>query len=159
MGDEGERAVATRLTRVLAIDDDASILDLIQHALTPQRGYQVTTATNGEQGLELYRRERPDCIIVDVYMPVMDGFKFLRAIRGDGASAHAPVIILSALADGPHELTGALSGVDEYMAKPFKPSALCSAIERVIQITPEERERRLERLAAEEHQDDEDSKG
>src|SRR5262249_20817842 len=130
------------------IDDDERILDLIRHALSPERGYEVTTANDGRRGLELFERDRPDCVIVDVYMPVMDGFQFLRALRGDAAATHTPVIILSALADEPPELTGASSGVDEYVPKPFKPSALCASIDRVMRITPEERERRLERLAA-----------
>jgi len=74
----------------------------------------------------------------------------LRCIRGDSESAHTPLIILSAMIEEDDQMTGLLSGVDEYLAKPFKPSVLCATLERVMQITPEERERRLLQLAAEE---------
>ncbi|HEV2405045.1 MAG TPA: hypothetical protein VGR88_06310, partial [Ktedonobacterales bacterium] len=60
------------------------------------------------------------------------------------------LIILSAMIEDDDQLTGLLSGVDEYLAKPFKPSVLCAALERVMRITPEEREQRLQRLAADE---------
>jgi len=135
--------------RVLAIDDDAHILDLITSALGTLRGYEVVTASHGAEGLELFHRLRPDCVIVDVQMPVMNGFQFLRAIRGDPASAHVPVIILSVRNEEAYQRTAAYSGVDEYMPKPFKLSALCATIERVTQITPEERVRRQQRLADE----------
>src|SRR5260221_164916 len=112
-------------------------------------GYEVVTASHGAEGLELFHRLRPDCVIVDVQMPVMNGFQFLRAIRGDPASAHVPVIILSVRNEEVYQRTAAYSGVDEYMPKPFKLSALCATIERVTQITPEERVRRQQRLADE----------
>jgi DNA-binding response OmpR family regulator len=133
--------------KVLVIDDDARIVELIRHTVAMHGKYDVLVAYDGVQGLERFYDERPDCVIVDVLMPHMDGYQVVRAIRGDGASAHTPMIILSALAEEEDQLTGMFSGVDEYMAKPFKPSALCATLERVMQITPEERERRLERLA------------
>ena len=135
--------------RVLAIDDDAQILDLISSALGTLRGYEVVTASHGAEGLELFHRLRPDCVIVDVQMPVMNGFQFLRAIRGDPASANVPVIILSVRNEEAYQQTAAYSGVDEYMPKPFKLSVLCATIERVTQITPEERILRQQQLADE----------
>jgi two-component system alkaline phosphatase synthesis response regulator PhoP len=133
---------------VLAIDDDPTILEVIAHALGTLRGYEVRTAETGAKGLELYHQEPADCVIVDVKMPEMDGFQFLRALRGDPASAQTPVIVLSALTAEPYPETGWLSGADEYMQKPFKPSALCAMVERVLQITPEERAERAKRFAA-----------
>jgi DNA-binding response OmpR family regulator len=100
------------------------------------------------EGLERFNSEQPDCVIVDVKMPRMDGYQVVRCIRGDLASAHTPLIILSAMNEADDKLTGVLSGVDEYLAKPFKPSVLCATLERVMQITPEQREQRLTRLAA-----------
>jgi len=100
------------------------------------------------EGLERFNSEQPDCVIVDVKMPRMDGYQVVRCIRGDLASAHTPLIILSAMNEADDKLTGVLSGVDEYLAKPFKPSVLCATLERVMLITPEQREQRLTRLAA-----------
>jgi DNA-binding response OmpR family regulator len=133
--------------RVLVIDDDPTILDLIRYALGRLDRYEVVTAVNGADGLQSYFDALPDCVIVDIGMPVMDGFQFVRAIRGHSISANTPIIVLSALTDEDHQTTGALSGVDMYVAKPFKVSALCAALERALQITPEERARRIEDLA------------
>jgi DNA-binding response OmpR family regulator len=133
--------------RVLVIDDDPTILELIRHALGRLDRYEVVTAVNGAEGLQSYFDALPDCVIVDIGMPVMDGFQFVRAIRGHSVSANTPIIVLSALTDNDHQTTGALSGVDEYVAKPFKVNVLCAALERALQITPEERERRIQDLA------------
>ena len=137
--------------KVLVIDDNPTIVELIRHAVRMQGKYDVVVAYDGVQGLECFHNEHPDCVIVDVRMPRMDGYQVVRCIRGDSASAHTPLIILSAMLEDDEQLTGILSGVDEYLAKPFKPSVLCATLERVMQITPSEREERIERLAAEEN--------
>jgi two-component system alkaline phosphatase synthesis response regulator PhoP len=147
-GAEFEQASAPK--KVLVIDDNRTIVELVRHAVRMQGKYDVVVAYDGVQGLEQFYSERPDCVIVDVLMPRMDGYQVVRCIRGDSASAHTPLIILSAMSEDDDQLTGLLSGVDEYLAKPFKPSVLCAALERVMAITPEEREQRIQRLAADE---------
>lgn len=137
-----------RHKKVLVIDDNPTIVELVRHAVGMYGNYDVVVAYDGVQGLECFYNEHPDCVIVDVKMPRMDGYQLVRCIRGDGASAHTPLIILSAMTEDDDQMTGIFSGVDEYLAKPFKPSALCATLERVMQITPEERERRLEQLGA-----------
>jgi DNA-binding response OmpR family regulator len=134
--------------KVLIIDDSPMIVELIRNVVTMTGSYDVVVAYDGVAGLEKFYQERPDCVIVDVKMPRMDGYQVVRCIRGDIASAHTPLIILSALNEEVDHLTGLLSGVDEYLAKPFKPSALCATLERVMNITPEERVHRIENLAA-----------
>jgi two-component system alkaline phosphatase synthesis response regulator PhoP len=134
--------------KVLVIDDNETIVELIRHAIGMQGKYNVVVAYDGVQGLERFYNEHPDCVIVDDKMPRMDGYQVVRCIRGDSASAHTPLIILSALTEDDDQMTGLLSGVDEYLAKPFRPSVLCAALDRVMQITREEREERLERLAS-----------
>src|SRR4029079_676576 len=94
--------------RVLVVDDDPTILELIRHALGRLNRYEVVTAVNGADGLQSYFRALPDCVIVDVDMPVMDGFQFVRAIRGHSVSANTPIIVLSALTDHNHTNTGPL---------------------------------------------------
>lgn len=153
----GAAAPAQDKKKVLVIDDDRRIVELIRHTVAMHGQYDVLVAYDGVQGLERFYDERPDCVIVDVLMPRMDGFQVVRAIRGDAASAHTPLIILSALYEQTDQLTGFCSGVDEYVAKPFKPSALCQTLERVMRITPEERERRIEELACAASASDEDS--
>ena len=134
--------------KVLVIDDNPTIVELIRHAVGLQGKYQVVVAYDGVQGLERFHEEQPDCVIVDVKMPKMDGYQVVRCIRGDQTSANTPLIILSAMLEDDDKLTGLLSGVDEYLAKPFKPSVLCATLERVMEITPREREERIQALAA-----------
>jgi two-component system alkaline phosphatase synthesis response regulator PhoP len=133
--------------KVLVIDDNSTIVELIRHAVGMHGKYDVVVAYDGVQGLERFYIERPDCVIVDVKMPRMDGYQVVRCIRGDSSTAHTPLIILSAMVEEDDQLTGLLSGVDEYLAKPFKPSVLYATLERVMQITPEERELRITQLA------------
>jgi DNA-binding response OmpR family regulator len=139
--------------KILVIDDNPTIVELIRHAVNMQGKYSVVVAYDGVQGLEQFHAEHPDCVIVDVRMPRMDGYQVVRCIRGDTSSAHTPLIILSAMIEEDDRLTGLLSGVDEYVAKPFKPSVLCATLERVMQITPEERANRIERLALQDMSD------
>ena len=139
--------VTARRKKVLVIDDNHTIVELIRHVVVRTGRYDVVVAYDGVEGLEQFYRELPDCVIVDVRMPRMDGYQLVRCIRGDHATAHTPIIILSAMIENDDQMTGMLSGVDEYLAKPFRPSVLCAALERVLQISPEERLQRLEHLA------------
>ncbi len=135
--------------KVLIIDDTKSIVEYIRHALISLGYEDIIEAYDGVMGLEQFYRERPDCVIVDVKMPGLDGYQVVRAIRGDLSAANTPLIILSALQQPDQQLTGLLSGVDEYLPKPFKPSLLAAALDRVMKITPEERAQRMEDLASE----------
>jgi DNA-binding response OmpR family regulator len=134
------------MKKVLVIDDNPTIVELIKYAVNLQRGYHVLVAYDGVQGLESVYREHPDCVIIDVKMPRMDGYQLVRSLRGDARTADIPMIILSAMTREQDQMTGLLSGVDEYLTKPFKPSALNGAIERVLRLTPAERQRRMDRL-------------
>jgi DNA-binding response OmpR family regulator len=133
--------------KVLVIDDSKTIVELIRHAMLLHGGFEVVVAYDGVEGLNQFYQEQPDCVVVDVLMPGLDGYQFVRSIRGDSAYANTPLIILSALYGKDDVLTGLLSGVDAYMPKPFTPSKLLAELERVMRITPNERTDRLERLA------------
>lgn len=130
--------------KVLIIDDNPSIVDIIRHAILMHGVYAPITAHDGVEGLEKYYEEHPVAVIIDAKMPRMDGFQLLRCLRGDAASAGTALIMLTALVRSDDQLAGLLSGADEYLTKPFKPSALMAAIERALLVTPEERLARLE---------------
>ena len=151
MMDEGISVVAqpvqTRRQKVLIIEDTQTIVELIRYALQRFGYTDIIAAYDGIQGLEAFYRERPDCVIVDVRMPGLDGYQVVRTIRGDTETANTPLVILSAYQEPDQRLTGLLSGVDEYLPKPFKPSELAAALDRVMKITPEERSQRIEDLA------------
>lgn len=134
------------MRKVLVIDDNPTIVELIKYAVNLQGSYEVAVAYDGVQGLEAVFTEHPDCVIIDVKMPRMDGYQLVRCLRGDARTANIPLIILSAMTRDTDQMTGLLSGVDEYLTKPFKPSALNAAIERVLRLTPADRQRRLEML-------------
>ncbi len=134
------------MKKVLVIDDNPTIVELIKYAVNLQGTYQVVVAYDGVQGLERVYVEQPDCVIIDVKMPRMDGYQLVRCLRGDSRTANTPLIILSAMTREEDQLTGLLSGVDEYLTKPFKPSALNAAIDRVLLLTPADRQRRMDYL-------------
>ncbi|HVB22208.1 MAG TPA: response regulator [Ktedonobacteraceae bacterium] len=134
------------MKKVLVIDDNPTIVELIKYAVNLQSAYNVVVAYDGIQGLEQVYKERPDCIIIDVKMPRMDGYQLVRYLRGDASTANIPLIILSAMTRDEDQMTGFLSGVDEYLTKPFKPVALNATIERVLLLTPADRQRRMDLL-------------
>ncbi len=134
------------IKKVLVIDDNPTIVELIKYAVNLQGSYQVVVAYDGVQGLERVFAEQPDCVIIDVKMPKMDGYQLVRCLRGDMRTADVPLIILSAMTRDEDQMTGLLSGADEYLTKPFKPTALNAAIERVSRLTPAERQLRTDSL-------------
>jgi len=134
------------MKKVLVIDDNPTIVELIKYAVNLQGSYNVVVAYDGVQGLERVYAEHPDCVIIDVKMPLMDGYQLVRCLRGDARTADTPLIILSAMTREQDQMTGMLSGVDEYLTKPFKPSALNATIERVLRLTPAERQQRMDHL-------------
>src|SRR5260370_30731646 len=134
---QGPQFRAQAAKKVLVIDDSPAIVDFVRHAVQQQGKYEVVVAYDGVQGLERYYAERPDCVVVDVMMPKMDGFQFVRCLRGDTKTSQTPLIIITALASPDKELIGYLSGADEYIPKPFKPSVLCAALDRVLSLTPQ----------------------
>ena len=134
--------------KILVIDDNPTIVELVRYAVSLQGNYEVVVAYDGEEGLRRFYQERPDCVIIDVRMPRMDGYQLARCLRGDASSANVPLIILSAMIREEDQIQGYLSGVDEYLTKPFKPAALGAALERVMKITAEQRALRMQQLAA-----------
>ena len=134
------------MKKVLVIDDNPTIVELIKYAVNLQSPYEVIVAYDGEEGLKSVYAENPVCVIIDVKMPRMDGYKLVRCLRGDTRTANIPLIILSAMTREEDQMTGLLSGVDEYLTKPFKPGALNAAIERVLLLTPADRQRRMDYL-------------
>lgn len=97
-----------------------------------REGYQVSTATNGEEALRLAEREQPDLIILDLMLPRVDGFEVCRRLR---AYTNTPIIILSAKGDEVDKVTGFRLGVDDYLTKPFSPMELVLRVKAVLRRT------------------------
>jgi len=102
------------MTRLLVVDDELSILEALQDVLSME-GYEVVTAYNGAEGLRCIGEQRPDLVLLDLMMPVMDGRELLRRVREDPALKGLPVIIMSAgrIADEERQAASAT------LAKPF----------------------------------------
>ncbi len=133
--------------RILLIDDDPLVLDGLMTAFRAMSQYEVFGARDGIEGLEQVETFGPDCIIVDVRMPHLDGLQFLLALRGDPRMTHIPVVILSAMQQDDDILKGNLTGADRYLIKPQRPAHLFAIIDEVMALTEADRLARMRALA------------
>ena len=115
--------------RILVVDDEERLRSLLRAYLT-QEGFSVLTAVNGREALRVARQERPDLIILDVMMPEMSGYEFLRQYSGERDIA--PVIILSAKVEEADTVLGLGLGADDYVTKPFSPRILVARVRAVL---------------------------
>ena len=116
---------------VLIVEDDRNIAELLQMYLEKE-GYAVTVAHDGGQGLSKFRAIRPDLVLLDVMMPVMDGWAVCRAIRAEG---NTPVIMLTAKSQTDDKVQGLKTGADDYITKPFEMKEVLARIEAVLRRT------------------------
>lgn len=137
-----ERPVSKQYT-VLIVDDNHDLLLLITESLTLIGGYTVVTADNGDDGLARAVELHPDCVVIDVRMPGLDGYQLVRALRGDPKTAALPLVILTALTQEHYRFAGLLAGADQYLTKPIKPPELVAAIQESIRLTEAERNARM----------------
>ena len=128
---------------VLVVEDDRNIAELLQMYLEKE-GYAVTVAADGGQGLSKFRAIKPDLVLLDVMMPVMDGWAVCKAIRAEGKT---PVIMLTAKSETDDKVAGLKSGADDYITKPFEMKEVLARIEAVLRrsdsISTEKPSRRL----------------
>jgi len=116
---------------VLVADDDESIRDLLVMVLV-EAGYATLDAANGQDAVELALEHRPDLALLDVMMPVMDGFAACRAIKADPRTTGIPVFLLTALAHTDSKVRGLGDGATDYITKPFENAELLARIKKVL---------------------------
>ena len=120
------------MATILVVDDHPHVVRLVRAALG--RTHDVVGAANGEEALAMVAARRPALILLDVLMPVLDGFRVLHRLRSDPGTANLPVIMLTAL-DGDHDLVLGLSlGADSYLTKPFDPRDLAILVSRQVEM-------------------------
>ena len=128
---------------VLIVEDDHNIAELLQMYLEKE-GYSVTLAADGGQGLAKFRSIQPDLVLLDIMMPIMDGWAVCRAIRNE---SQVPVIMLTAKGETEDKITGLRYGADDYITKPFEMREVLARIEAVLRrssgVQPEKRVRRV----------------
>ena len=128
---------------VLIVEDDRNIAELLQLYLEKE-GYAVITAEDGGKGLEKFRTIKPDLVLLDVMMPVMDGWAVCKAIR---AESQVPIIMLTAKGETDDKVAGLKQGADDYITKPFEMKEVLARIEAVLRrttgVSTEKKSRRL----------------
>jgi len=113
---------------ILIVDDEKRLVSLVESYLT-QEGYRVATAYNGREALTVASREKPDLIILDIMMPEMNGYDFMRVHR---AERDTPIIMLTAKVEDDDKVIGLELGADDYVVKPFKPRELMARVRNVL---------------------------
>ena len=120
-------SVTTTVKKILIADDEPDILEIIQYNLQNE-GYEVYTAKNGNEALDMAKRFNPDLIILDIMMPGKNGIEVCNLLRLQPAFKETLIIFLTALSDEGTEVKGLESGADDYIAKPVSPKVLVSKV-------------------------------
>ena len=128
-------------TKILIVEDDANIADLLRLYLEKE-GYQIAIASDGGKGVEQFRRFQPDLILLDLMLPVLDGWGVCRAIRSE---SQVPIIMLTAKSEVNDRITGLEMGADDYLVKPFEMKELMARINAVLRRSeiPDDTRKRL----------------
>ncbi|MFN3728968.1 MAG: response regulator [Fimbriimonadaceae bacterium] len=114
--------------KILVVDDEPAIVETLEHKLRKE-GYTTFTADSAEEGMRLFRRVKPDLLILDVMLPQRSGFDLCRAIRRDSST---PIIFLTARTDEADRMRGFDLGGDDYVVKPFNLSELAARVKAVL---------------------------
>ncbi len=117
--------------KVLVVDDEPDILEFIEYNLKKE-GYEVFTASNGQEGIEKAKAIQPNLIILDVMMPVLDGIEACRRLRELPEFKSTFIVFLTARSEEYSEIAGFNVGADDYIAKPIKPRVLLSRIQAIL---------------------------
>lgn len=128
--------------KILIIEDERDIVEMVEYNLK-EEGYSTLSALNGEDGINLARSERPDLIVLDIMLPIIDGFEVCRTLKSDDATAQIPIIILSAKSQETDKVVGLELGADDYVTKPFSPRELIARIRAIMRRRPEQQPSRV----------------
>lgn len=119
--------------RVLVVDDILPNVKLLEAKLASEY-YDVLTATNGPDALQKVKEQSPDIVLLDVMMPGMDGFEVCKQIKADPATAHIPVVMVTALTDSADRIKGLEAGADDFLSKPLNDTALMSRVRSLVRL-------------------------
>ncbi len=125
MADSGKKLV-------LLVDDDDKLRYLVKTVLEIE-GFQTLTASNGQEALQLLQSAQPDLIVLDIMMPVMDGWTMLKKLRSNSKFAFVPVVFLTSLGSADDQVKGFHLGADDYLPKPFRPKELSARLHKVLE--------------------------
>jgi two-component system alkaline phosphatase synthesis response regulator PhoP len=117
--------------KILVVDDESDIIEFIDYNLKKE-GYLVATAFNGATAIEIAKTFKPDLILLDVMMPVMDGIETCKLLKSDPAFAKTFVVFLTARSEEYSEIAGFNAGADDYISKPIKPKVLITRLNAIL---------------------------
>ncbi len=131
-------------SKILVVDDEETNVKLMEAILLP-RGYEIVKAHNGEQALEKVDSEAPDLILLDVMMPIMNGFDVCKKLKDDTEMRLIPIVIMTALGEVDHRIKGIEAGADDFLTKPVNPDELLARIQTSLRLK-ETIQRKVDRL-------------
>jgi len=117
--------------KMLTVDDSRSVRKMVEFTLKA-KGFQVSSAGDGQEALELMAKDQFDAIILDINMPIMNGLEFLQTIRSNDAFASIPVVMLTTEGQDEDKDKAISLGATAYIVKPFKPTQLLSLLEKIL---------------------------
>jgi len=117
--------------RLIVVEDDPDLLEVLRESLS-REGYQVLTANNGLDGLNLIKQTRPDLVCLDVMMPEMDGIEVCRELRADKEFGAMPILMLTAKGEESDVVLGLGVGADDYVVKPARPKELVARVRALL---------------------------
>ena len=123
---------AASAKRILIVEDEKDVVDLLTLNLRKAGGFAVSTATDGPAGLTRARSDKPDFIILDLMLPKMPGLEVCKLLKTDGATRHIPILMLTARADEIDRIVGLEFGADDYVTKPFSPREVILRIKAIL---------------------------
>ncbi|MDK1029377.1 MAG: response regulator [Anaerolineae bacterium] len=120
------------LKNILCIEDEQEMIDLIRLILG-RRGFEVTGAAGGKEGLEKLQENPPDLVLLDLMMPDIDGWEVYQQMKAEEKTKDIPVIVVTAKAQNIDKVLGIhIAKVDDYIAKPFSPQDLLNSVEKIL---------------------------
>lgn len=129
------RAMSKQREKIVVIEDEDDILEVIQYNLS-RESYHVLTATDGEEGLALVRREAPSLVLLDLMLPGLDGIEVCRKLKSDPLTRSIPIIMVTAKGEESDVVLGLGVGADDYITKPFSPREMVARVSAVLRRGP-----------------------
>ena len=119
------------MARVLIVDDSPTEMHVLTTILE-KNGYEVISAENGEMGVEVAKREKPDLVLMDVVMPGLNGFQATRQLKKDAETSHIPVVIVTTKDQETDKIWGMRQGAKDYLTKPVEEGSLINTISAIL---------------------------
>ena len=117
--------------KILVVDDEINITQILEFSIGAE-GYEVISAQNGEEAIDKARREQPDLIILDIMMPIIDGYEACRILKANPLTKNIPVVLLTAKGRDIDKRLGYEVGATDYIIKPFSPNKLIDRIHELL---------------------------